>query len=204
MQILGLVGGIASGKSAVAAELAALGAVVLDADEAAHTVINLPEVRHELVARWGRDILLPSGEVDRSAVAGRVFVNSPAGTANRQFLEEHLHPRIRAQFEAALESLQRGDTPMAVIDAPLLLEAGWADICNHLVLVDSPREKRLRRAAIREWTAAEFAAREAAQIPIEEKERRATHRISNLGSRTELVEQVRALWHALGGDAGKT
>jgi len=204
MHILGLVGGIASGKSAVAAEFAALGAVLLDADKAAHEVINLPATRSELVARWGQDILLPSGGIDRSAVAQRVFAESPRGAADLRFLERTLHPCIRKRFEAALSSLADGKNSVAVIDAPLLLEAEWADLCDTVVFVDCPRKKRLERAGRRNWTAAQFAAREAAQMPIEEKKRRATEKIVNTDSPAELGEQVQALWREIRSAGGNS
>jgi len=98
MKIIGIAGGIASGKSAVSAELAALGAAVLDADQAAHTVINLPEVKQALVDRWGSEILADSGEVNRQAVAQQVFSSHPGSEAELRFLEQTLHPQIRLQL----------------------------------------------------------------------------------------------------------
>ena len=202
MHILGLTGGIASGKSAVAAELATQGAAVLDADLAAHQVINSSEVRRELVARWGDGILLATGEIDRKAIAERVFLDSAAGTRELDFLEQTLHPRIRDQFEAKLAKFSEDEVAVTVVDAPLLLEAGWENLCDSVVFVDCPRETRLQRALLRRWSADQFAAREAAQMPIEEKKQRATHTISSSGSPQELSSQVRALWNSLG--VGKT
>ena len=145
MHIIGIVGGIASGKSAVSAELESLGAVVLKADQAAHEVINLPEVKESLVTRWGSSILTDSEEIDRRAVAERVFSPEPGSDQELHFLEQTLHPQIRKRFEAELQRLAQRGVPAAVLDAPLLLEAGWESLCDAVVFVDSAREKRLER-----------------------------------------------------------
>ena len=197
MKILGLTGGIASGKSAVAAEMAALGAVVLDADRAAHEVIDLPSVQQVLVDRWGDKILSESGEIDRAAIAQRVFSEEPTARTELDFLEQTLHPRIRARFEDWLAQLREQGTKLAVIDAPLLLEAGWEDLCDALIYVDSPRSDRLERAKLRNWTEEEFAKREAHQLPIAEKRQRSTHILANSGTLESLRDQVRDLWASL-------
>jgi dephospho-CoA kinase len=198
MLIIGLTGGIASGKSAVAQELAALGAVVLNADQAAHQAINYPDIQELLIERWGADVLKPDGTTDRRAVAERVFGPTSESRENLDYLESVLHPRIRAEFTAKLEQLRASGLRVAVIDAPLLLEAGWDEICDLLIFVDSPREDCKRRAQIlRNWTPEEFAAREAAQMPIEEKRQRASHVIANDGTLDELRTRVRELWQSL-------
>ncbi len=206
MKIIGLLGGIASGKSAVATELAALGAVVLDADQAAHEVINLPTVQQALVERWGKSILKTSGEIDRAAVAQRVFADGETdeetGRAELRFLELRflegtLHPRIRQQFQAKLAELAAEGTAVAVIDAPLLLEAEWEKLCDRLVFVDSPLSDRLQRAKLRNWTEAEFAKREALQMPIAQKRKQSTHVLANSGTLADLHDQVRAFWASL-------
>lgn len=198
MLIIGLVGGIASGKSAVAAELAKLGAMVLNADEAAHRVINEPAVKEMLVERWGPEVLLATGEVNRKAVAQHVFSFDLDSAQERQFLEELLHPRIRAEFEAKLATLKQANVPAAVIDAPLLLEAGWGEICDVVLFVDSPREDCKRRAeTLRNWTPADFAAREAAQMPIEEKRRQASHVLANGGTLEVLQKRVGEFWQSV-------
>jgi len=194
MHIIGITGGIASGKSAVSAELAALGVAVLDADRAAHEVINLPAVKQALVDRWGSAILGDSGEVNRQAVAKRVFSSQSDSSAELQFLEQTLHPQIRLQFEAELVRLAEEGVPAVVIDAPLLLKAGWESLCDAVLFVDSTREKRLERAAQRGWSEKDFSLREQAQMPIEEKRNRVTHVVANHGSLEALKAQVRDFW----------
>lgn len=194
MKIFGIVGGIASGKSAVSAELAALGATVLDADRTAHEVIQLPAVKQALVDRWGSGIIAASGEVNRQAVAKQVFSSQPNSESELRFLEQTLHPPIRQQFEAELERLAEKGVPAAVIDAPLLLEAGWGSLCDGVIFVDSTREKRLERAALRGWSEEDFSLREQVQMPIEEKKSIATHVVANEGSLDALKAQVRDFW----------
>ncbi len=196
MKVIGLIGGIASGKSAVATELAELGAKVLDADLAAHQAINLPEVKQALTNRWGTDILLPTGDVDRQKIAGLVFSEDSCRSENLRFLEKTLHPVIRRQFESELTQLTETGHGAAVIDAPLLLEAGWGNLCDAIVFVDSPRESRVQRALLRNWTEEQFTRREAAQMPIDEKRRQATYIIANHQSAQDLKNAVREFWES--------
>ncbi|QEG35682.1 dephospho-CoA kinase [Bythopirellula goksoeyrii] len=198
MHVIGLIGGIASGKSAVAKELASLGAVVLDADATAHEVLDRPRVQKALVNRWGKEILDADSRIDRSAVADRVFSKTNEGREDLDFLEDQLHPVIREEFEAEISRLAQTSTPAVVIDAPLLLEAGWRELCNVLLFVDSPlAERRSRAENLRNWSAQEFAAREAAQLPIEEKRRHATHVIANDGSLESLITRVHQFWQTV-------
>lgn len=197
MLIIGLIGGVASGKSAVAAALAKRGAIVLDADKIGHAVLQRPAVRDELVARWGQEILDGAGGVSRPAVAKLVFGDSPEAKANRKQLEELLHPLIRQQIEAEIRQLPDADIPAVVIDAPLLLESGWNEVCQAVIFVDAPRQQRLARAEQnRGWSPEEFARREAAQMPIEQKRNWSTHVIHNDGSLSDLEQEVDQFWTA--------
>jgi dephospho-CoA kinase len=200
MKTIGLVGGVASGKSAVADALARRGAIVFDADAIAHQVIAQRDIRDQLVARWGGGILAADGRIDRRAIAARVFGDSPENAAERRFLEELLHPRIRQRIEAEARQLPDGSAPAVVIDAPLLVEVGWNDVCDAVLCVDVPREMRLARAqASRGWTAEEFSRREAAQLPIEEKRRWCSHAVDNSGTLAQLDAQVDRFWRQVVG-----
>jgi dephospho-CoA kinase len=194
MITIGLVGGIASGKSAVSAALARRGAVVFDADKIGHRVLDEPHTRDELVARWGRGILDASGRVSRAAVAERVFGNLPQAAAERDFLEQTLHPRIRQRILAEINQLPSEAAPAVVIDAPLLMESSWNEVCQAVLFIEVPREIRLQRALQRGWTEQEFSRREAAQMPIEEKRGRASHVIDNSGSLADLETEVDRFW----------
>ncbi len=195
MKTIGLVGGVASGKSLVARMLVELGAGLLDADRAGHAVLaEDAEVREALVDRWGGSVLRPDGQIDRSAVGKRVFAESEAGAADRKFLEDLLHPRIRRRLNQLRDQYAAEGKPAVVLDAPLLLEAGWGPLCDLVLMVDVPREKRVERAKTRGWTDAEFARREAAQWPADEKRRLAGFVLPNTGSEAELRSDVRDFW----------
>jgi dephospho-CoA kinase len=194
MKTIGLIGGIASGKSAVSAALARRGAQVFDADKIGHKLLDDPEVRDELVGRWGSEILDDSAKVDRKQIAARVFQNTDESAAELTWLEQLLHPRIRQHIQREIARLPDEGPPAIVIDAPLLLESGWNEACQVIALVDCPREQRLARAQERGWTPEEFTRRELAQVPIEEKRRWATHVIDNSATLADLDAQVEQFW----------
>lgn len=197
MKIIGLVGGVASGKSAVAAALARRGAVAFDADKIGHLVLDEPDVRNELTARWGQEILGPDGRVSRPAVAAKVFGDSPQAMSDRGFLEQVLHGRIRQRIETAINQLPDEPVPAVVLDAPLLIESGWNDVCDVIAFVDAPRDQRLARAKARGWTPEEFTRRELSQMPIEQKRRWASHVIDNSGTLDQLETEVARFWESL-------
>jgi dephospho-CoA kinase len=194
MRVIGLVGGVASGKSAVAAALAERGAVVFDADKVGHQVLQEPATRDELVNRWGRDVLGSDGQIARPAVAARVFGDAEAATAERRWLEELVHPRIRERIVAEIARLPDESVPAVVIDAALLFESGWNEVCQVVAFVDAPREVRLQRALTRGWNPEEFSRREAAQMPIEEKRSLSSHVIDNSGSLADLHAEIAKFW----------
>lgn len=201
MHVLGIVGGVASGKSVVAREFAQLGAQVLDADQAGHEVLREPEVIAALVERWGERILLPDGQIHRSAVAQIVFANQ--GAEERRFLEQITHPRIAARLTQQFEVTRKAaECQVVILDAALLFEAGWNQLCEATIFVDAPRETRLARAATRGWNAAQFAAREAQQLPLDEKRARSQWVINN-GPNDDAAQQVRAIWKELCGSSEK-
>jgi dephospho-CoA kinase len=195
MKTIGLVGGVASGKSRVGQMLVELGAGLLDADRAGHAVLaNDPDVRAALRGRWGDDVFAADGSVDRAAVARRVFGSGESAAKNRQFLEGLLHPLIRCRLEAERREMVAAGQPAVVLDAPLLLEAGWGSICDIVLLVDATRETRVARARQRGWSETEFDEREAAQWPIPKKRSAADFVIDNDGTEVELRDSVRQFW----------
>lgn len=204
MKTIGLVGGVASGKSLVAKLLVELGAAWLDADRAGHAVLaENAEVRDALRQRWGDGVFTADGSVDRAAVARHVFGDTGDATAEREFLEKLLHPRIRQRLEGEGQEMLRAGRPAVVLDAPLLLEAGWGPMCDVVLMVDASRETRLARARGRGWTEGEFDQREAAQWPIVKKRSEADVVINNDGSEDELRKSVREFWkrHVMTGRA---
>src|SRR5262245_8343349 len=171
MKVFGLVGGVACGKSLVAGCFRDLGALVLDGDKAGHEVLTDREVIAQLRRRWGDAILNADGSVDRRAVAKIVFASG--GQEERRFLEGISHPRIAARFHAAIDDARRARIVRAVVlDAALLFDGGWDKLCDVVIFVSVPREIRLVRAKSRGWTEADLIAREAVQLPLDEKRHR--------------------------------
>jgi len=199
MILIGILGGVASGKSAVSNRLKMLGAVVLDADRAGHEVLREPEVKEALRRRWGDAVFDAAGGVDRRKVAGIVFAETCRGREELAFLEQLTHPRIERRLRGQLEELSLRGVRVAVLDAPVMLKAGWDRMCDGLVFVDTPRHVRLARARQRGWTEAVLAAREAAQEPLETKRRRAVTLIDNSSSWEHLHEQVDRFWRSVSG-----
>lgn len=183
--VIGLAGGIASGKSRVAEEFEALGCVVVDSDKEARGALRQPEVVRTLVEWWGEGVLDPEGAIDRSEVASIVF-NDPE---QRERLEGLIHPMVRHTRAEMLRRAGEAGAPALIIDAPLLFEAGLDEECDTTVFVHADRAVRLRRVTLkRGWTEAELDRREAAQLPLDVKRARCEHVIVNNGD----AEAVRA------------
>lgn len=198
MKVIGIVGGVASGKSLVAEQLQRLGAVILEADRVGHAVLREPEIIRALRERWGDSVVDQDGQINRAAVAQIVFAPPPRGIEQLAFLEQLTHPRIGTRLQARLQELaQDRETCVVVLDAAVLLKAGWDRFCDKILFVEASRAQRVERARQRGWSEAEFAAREAAQEALEEKRNRADVVIDNSGSPTETWRQVEALWRSL-------
>lgn len=188
--VIGLLGGIGSGKSEVARLMAALGCAVSDSDTHTREILLRPAFRDTLVSWWGPDILTPGGEVDRTAVAHIAF----ADAAQRARLETLIHPLVHEERDRTFAAARAAFPPPRafVIDAPLLLEAGLDRLCTVLVFVDAPHDQRLARvAATRGWSEDHLAAREAAQLPLARKRARCGVVIGNTGSADDLAASVR-------------
>jgi dephospho-CoA kinase len=195
--VIGLLGGVASGKSFVAHQLKNRGAVVLDADGAGHDVLREEQVKAALRQHWGEHVFGPDGEIDRPAVGRIVFADSPDGPRELKFLEQLTHPRITERLRQQMAEASAAGVPAIVLDAAVMLKAGWDRLCDAVWFVDAPRSVRLQRARQRGWSEEQFAAREAAQESLEEKRRRANAVIDNSGSPEHTAEQVDALWEQL-------
>jgi len=196
MKTIGLIGGVASGKSRVAQMLAELGAGVLDADRVSHVVLAEDSTVHEaLRRRWGEDVFTSDGRVDRGAIAKRVFGAGENVVAEREFLEGLLHPKIRERLVEQARELAEQGVPAIVLDAPLLLEAGWNFLCDVVLLIDASRENRLARVRIRGWSEVQFDQREAAQWPIVKKRGAADVVLNNDGTEEQLREAVLDFWN---------
>jgi dephospho-CoA kinase len=194
MIILGIAGGIGSGKSFVTQALERKhGAVGIYADGIAHELLESPAVIGELAERFGPGVLDDSGRIVRSRLATLVFGDDESHRANRKFLEGVLHPRVRSEIHRRLGDLRRGGTRLVVLDIPLLFESGWDQECDGVVFVDASEATRLARTAPRGWDAAAHRQREAHQMPLEEKKKRSDWIVSNEGDSSFIERQVAGL-----------
>jgi dephospho-CoA kinase len=182
---VGLTGGLGAGKSTALAVLERLGAATLSTDAVVHELYASDEVRDAVVERWGPE-MAPDGVVDRSAVAGKAF----ASPDERQWLEELLWPRVgRRVAEWREEVSGRPEKPLAaVVETPLLFEAGLEGLYDATVAVVAPEDVRAERAAVRGHEAVDE--RAARQLPQDEKARRATYAVQNSGTVEDLEAKL--------------
>jgi dephospho-CoA kinase len=189
MRIIGLTGGIASGKSTVARLMAEAGLPVIDADELARRVVapGSPAL-DAIVRRFGPGVMAADGTLDRGALGRIVF----ADPGSRRELEALTHPAIAQLAEGELAALEAAGTEVAVYMAPLLLEAGVSARVDEIWVVFADHETQVRRIMARDGISRDAAeARIDAQMPMEEKARHGRIVIRNQGTRRELEEQVR-------------
>jgi dephospho-CoA kinase len=197
--VLGVLGGIASGKSAVSTALAGPQGLVISADLLAREILNSPEVAGKISTRFGPKFLDSEGVPDRELLASEIFINS----AQRKLLESWIHPLVRERILAELERAQRDGVPRVALDVPLLLENdakhGFVALCDALLFIEVPAEIRDHRAVTnRGWAAGEVARREATQLPLDEKRARADFIISNDGDLNHLGREVERVLAAIG------
>ncbi len=193
--VIGLVGGIASGKSEVAGLFARHGILHVNADFHAKAVSEAPEVVQEVADRLGAQFVR-DGKIDRMALGDHVFRVPEA----KLKLEAIVHPRVRAEIHSALESaLAEGQS--ALLDVPLLFEAGLFEICHAIVFVDADEEVRSDRARSRGWPTDELSRRERNQLPLAEKRARSQHVIDNNDTLTSTAQAVEELLSRLESNA---
>lgn len=188
---LGLTGGIASGKSAVAAMLRELGFPVLDADSISHKLMEPGQDAHnEILREFGADLADASGRIDRAKLAAVVF-GDPAKLAR---LNAILHPRVERAVLLQFDDWQRaGIRDAAFVEAALLVEAGFTKNLDGLVVAFCTPEQQLERLRARGMSELEARRRIAAQLPLDEKIRRATYTIDCSGSLESTRAQVQSL-----------
>jgi dephospho-CoA kinase len=193
MPVIGLVGGIGAGKSTVADELGRLGCEVIDADRIGHQLLDEPDVRRRIVDRWGPAVLDAAGQVDRKALGQTVF----AEPDQLQALNEIMTPRITEQIVRRLDPARDNpDVPAVVLDAAILLEAGWDRLCTDLVFVRADASARRGRVVDRRgWDEQTWRQREKSQISLDRKADRCCHVVDNSSSVSRLREQVLKLFH---------
>lgn len=177
MLVIGIVGGVASGKSLAAEIFQQLGCERIDADSIGHEVLAKPEVIEVLKNRWP-SLISSDGQIVRPLLADHVF-RANDSRKNLEFLESLVHPIIEAEVDQKIRNFKKSGIMAVVLDAPLLLEKGWQKKCNKIVFVDSPSELRKERAIDRGWLPDEIIKREQSQMDIQTKKTHATDLISN-------------------------
>lgn len=195
MRVIGLTGGIASGKTLVSQQLAERGAVVIDADKLAHEAYRQgTETFRAVVDAFGSDVVGADGEVDRKALGAKVFADPEA----RRRLETIVWPAMRRMMEERLAELRGQDTEVAVLEAALLIEADWLPLADEVWLVTASPETARRRLMKRNGLTAEAAeARLRAQLTNEKRRSYADVVIENDGSLDELRRAADQAWSKL-------
>ncbi|WP_028647825.1 dephospho-CoA kinase [Nocardiopsis sp. CNT312] len=192
---VGLTGGIGSGKSAVSAELARRGAVVVDADAIAREVVEPgTEGLAEVVAEFGEGVLAPDGGLDRARLGEIVFSDGE----RRARLNAIVHPRVAERSAELMERARESGAAVVVYDVPLLVENGLGGLYDVVVVVDAPDDVRVERVAADRGMAREQVwARIRAQAGREERLAAADLVVDNSGTREQLAAGAGELWEAL-------
>jgi dephospho-CoA kinase len=189
--IIGIIGGIGSGKSFVANLFGELGARVINSDDLVHAVYSREDVKSTLRVWWGDEVFSHDGSVDRKAIAKRVF----ADAEQRRRLEQLVHPLVNQQRERMMEAAKDDPAVTAFIwDTPLLVETGLNRLCDAVVFVDAPVQTRLARVASRGWDEAELVRRENSQMPLDNKRKISDYVISNAADAASARSQVRLVF----------
>ncbi|MFY9393587.1 MAG: dephospho-CoA kinase [Halanaerobiales bacterium] len=192
--IIGLTGGIASGKSTVSAYLAELGAIIIDADKIAHEIMEKGKPAYrKIIEAFGREILAANGEIDRSRL-GKIVFND---REKKRLLEEITHPQIIKEMREKIEE-NRGQNKIIVLDVPLLFEAGLEKMVDESWLVYVDRETQLERLMARDGLSYQEAnKRIKSQLSLEKKRELADFIIDNRGNLEELKREVFFKWREI-------
>jgi dephospho-CoA kinase len=185
--IIGILGGIGSGKSTVANQFANLGCAVIEADKIAHEVIEEQSIIDTVSSVFGSDVLSSDGMIDRSKLAARVFEDSE----QLEKLQNIVHPPVMETCRRLLhEYVSNPSVPAVILDVPLLLESRQENLCNVLIFVDCPTQQRFQRAAKKGLTEEQIKKRENFQISLDKKRLIAHYTIKNNSDLSYLTEQV--------------
>lgn len=189
MKVIGLTGGIGTGKSTASEIIRSLGVPVIDADEVSRSLLSPGSRYNSKVANlFGDQVLDESGNVDRKALAAIIFTSEEM----RKKLESLLHPLVRLEMEMRIQELKEQGEKLVVLDIPLLFEKGyWQNKVDEIWLVDTTQELQMKRIKEREsWSEKEILDRIHAQMPLEEKRLLASKIILNNGSFKDLEKQI--------------
>ena len=190
--IIGILGGVGSGKSTVAAEFAKLGCQIIDADKIAHELLDEPGVKKKIVASFGKAVLDSAGKIDHRKLADIVFANG----GKLLLLNNIVHPPVLARIEQLIEQYNHQVQVKAIVlDMPLLAEVGWAKRCDRLIFVDCKRElrvKRVKKMGISDEN--QLKIRENSQISLDKKSNISDNTIDNNSGFSALARQVAGIF----------
>lgn len=195
--MIGLVGGVGCGKSHLARLLHEKHSIeIVEGDKAGHEVLAEQAVQERLRAAFGEGVFTSAGEINRRQISRLVFGSSPEQQAARKKLEEIVHPRISEILARQVALAQsRPDVEAVILDAAILLEAGWRHICDAVVFIDTPLEKRLERVTkSRGWSRDDLRLREESQFPLERKRKEADHVVDNSGDVQIALSQLEEVY----------
>ena len=185
--IIGILGGIGSGKSTVAAEFSKLGCKVIDADKIAHELLNEPAVKEKVVGLFGRIILDPAGKIDREKLAEVVFADAD----KLSLINEIIHPLVLQRAQELIKQYDcQNHVKAIVLDMSLLVEVGWDKRCDKLIFVDCEQKLRLDRAKKLGFDKNQVKIRENFQISLDNKANLADNTIENNSDFSVLAKQV--------------
>ncbi|HIU34546.1 MAG TPA: dephospho-CoA kinase [Candidatus Pullichristensenella excrementigallinarum] len=190
--IVGVTGGIGSGKSEAAKYLATLGAMHVDADAISHELTSTdPETLREIQETFGEEVFTPEGCLDRKAMGEKTFSNEK----DRRALEKILHPRIQRRMIQQIDEAAKQGVKIVVLDVPLLFETGMDALCDETWVLAANLETQLARVMMRDHIEREDAmARVQSQMPAEEKQKRATYTISTERSIEKTQAELNSLY----------
>lgn len=195
--VIGILGGIGSGKSSVVRQVDGFRFRIVDADRIGHEFLHDSQIKQALTDCFGQEIISETGDVNRSALAKRVFGDSDEQKADLQRLNQILHPAIRREIHSQIDSAPK-DVDAVILDAALLLEGGWDATCNWLVFVDTPQHIREQRVMQnRGWSIEELAKREARQWSLQAKKDRADFVVDNSGTIAESAAQMKKVFTSI-------
>jgi dephospho-CoA kinase len=200
MKVIGLTGGIGSGKSAVANFMAKLGAVIIDADKIGRGILESDiHVQQQVFNAFGQQVFTPDGIIDRRKLAARIFADKESCCQ----INRIMHPPIYAVIKARLEQYRRQGVKVAVIEAPLLLEADWVSQVDEVWVTTSPRAIIIDRLERKGFSYEDAMARIRSQMPNSQRRRLADVVIHNNDGLDKIELKVERLWHRLQFDTCK-
>ncbi len=190
--VVGIVGGVGSGKSAVSRWVSSqIPVVAIDADRVGHQVLTSELVKQQLVQNFGPGILGPSGEIERPRLGALVWGETFEQVQARRKLESIVHPVIRQQISQQIEAAKQNHQWGVLLDAAVMLESGWSRVCDSLIFVDVPDKIRLQRVMEnRGWTQQQWQERENSQFSVDEKRKRADFVVDNSGNVEQAGDQL--------------